>query len=101
MFPLEAASGSSPRWELFDRRPLQSLLEAASANRMLRAADAAIGVALVTLGSRGELPASATFVGIHAVRLGIAREMPGTLRRYAIEPHIERGGFSVSIQKKY
>ena len=94
------ASGSVLRWEIFNPRSVQSLLDAASTNRTLRAADAAVGIALVTLGSRRNLPASAIYVGMHAVRLGVSRDLPGALRPYAIEPHLENGGFSISVTRK-
>jgi hypothetical protein len=101
--PDEVRTTPSVSWQFIDERSLQTLLRGLSANRAMRTADAAAGMALVTLAARGDvnLPPAAIFVGVHALRLGLESTMPPRLRAYSVEPHIERGGFSISVTRKY
>jgi len=104
LITLDSTTTSSPSsWSVAGERSLQALLNGMSANRGLRAADAAVGITMVALASgRGRaLPPPAIAVGVEAIRLGISRDLPAPLRRYAIEPHVERGGFSITVTRKY
>src|SRR5689334_3039427 len=101
---LDSTTTSSPAsWSLAGERSLQALLDGMSANRGLRAADAAVGITIIALASgRGRaLPSPAIVVGVQAIRLGISRELPASMRRYTIEPRVERGGFSITVTRKY
>ena len=99
---LDSTTPSPASWSLAGERSLQALVEGISANRTLRAADTAVGVTIVALasGRHRTLPSPAIVVGVQAIRLGISRDLPAPLRRYAVEPHLERGGFSISVTRK-
>ena len=94
---------SPTAWSIAGERSLQALVDGMSANRALRAADAAVGITIVALAAgRGRaLPSPAVIVGVQAIRLGISHDLPASLRRYRVEPRVERGGFSISVTRKY
>ena len=97
----DSPSGPSISWSLLDERKLQSLVAGLSSTRKMRTLDAAVGVALVAIGTRDRsLPQSAIYVGVHALRLGMSRDLPGVLKSYSIEPTAERGGFSIMVTRK-
>ena len=71
-------------------------------DKRLRGAGAIVGISAVALGALRGQPA-VTFVGTHAVRLGLDRQLTAIRKRtgFAIEPSIGHRSFSVTATRIY
>src|SRR5581483_11239545 len=85
----------------FDVRPLiESVTSALSATPRLRAADAAVGTALIGFGTRRHHPmSSAVFVGIHAVDLAVGKRVPTGWRGFEVQPDVGKDRIAITVRR--
>jgi hypothetical protein len=82
------------------RSVVESLTGALSRTPHMRAADAMVGTALIAFGTRRHHPmSSAVFLGVHAVQLGLARQIPLAWRAFDIQPEVSRGRVAITIRR--
>jgi hypothetical protein len=96
---LKPASDPPPR--TFDVRPfIESVTGALSATPHLRAADAAVGGALIAFGTRRHHPmSSAVFLGVHTLQLAVGKKVPAGLRGFDIQPDVGRGRIAITVRR--
>jgi hypothetical protein len=81
---------------------LDAWTHALSATPRLRAADTTLGVALLAFGARSRQPtASAVFVGVHALQLGLGRNVPRVLRTFDVQPDVSRDRIALTIRRNW
>ena len=85
----------------FDIRPfIESVTGALSATPHLRAADAAVGTALIAFGTRRHHPkSSAVFVGIRAVDLAVGKKVPTAWRGFDVQPEVGKGRLAITVRR--
>jgi hypothetical protein len=98
----QAPAPAEPSRALDVRHILDTWTNALSATPRLRAADTTLGVALLALGARSRQPmASAVFVGMHALQLGLGRNVPRALRAFDVQPDVSRERIAVTIRRNW
>jgi hypothetical protein len=96
---LKSAPDPPPR--IFDVRPLvESVTSALTATPHLRAADAAVGAALIAFGTRRRHPmSSAVFLGVHSLNLAVGKKVSTGWRGFDIQPDVDKGRISITVRR--
>ncbi len=94
-------TADTPAASSFDVRPLiDSVTGALTATPHRRAADAALGTALIAFGARPHHPASsAVFLGVHALRLAAGNRMPTAWRGFDVQADVGKARVAITVQR--
>jgi hypothetical protein len=99
--PRVVDAGSHPG-EFKGEAILQTVTTMLTATPQRRAADVAVGVALMAIGTRPRHPIiPAVSVGIRAVRLGLPTVFPSSIGGYEVLPQLGCHTFALSIRKAF